>query len=49
MATHNQVRVKGYILNEVKIIGNPETGTEKAFINLRTTHRHVDNFKGEKF
>lgn len=49
MATHNQVRIKGYILNEVKIIGDTENQTEKAFINVRTTHRDIDNFKGERF
>lgn len=49
MATHNQVRIIGYLLNDVNIIGSAENQTEKAFINVRTTHRSVDSFHEERF
>lgn len=49
MAIHNQVRVVGFVKGNVRLIGNEETGTEKAFFTIRTTHRDVDCFEEENF
>lgn len=49
MATHNQVRIVGYIKGDVTIIGEPGSGSEKAFFTVRTTHRDVDLFHEEVF
>ncbi len=49
MATHNQVRVVGFLLGNVRLVGNENDGTEKAFFTIRTTHRDVDCFHEEKF
>lgn len=49
MATHNQVRVVGYILNEPIILNEGQEGNEKILFNLRTTHRDIDNYNGAKY
>ena len=47
MATHNQVRVVGFLVGNVRLVETE--GNEKAFFTLRTTHRDVDCFHEEKF
>lgn len=48
MATHNQVRVVGYVKGNVTIIGDSEEN-QKAFLTLRTVHRDVDFYHAEVF
>ena len=47
MATHNQVRVVGYVLGNTKIVGTADN--EKVFFTIRTVHRDVDLYQGEMF
>ena len=49
MATHNQVRIVGYVLNPPKIINEGVEGAEKAIFSIRTVHRDIDSFNGNKF
>lgn len=49
MATHNQVRVVGFLLDDPKVVGNPERG-EQCFFQIRTVHRdNVDNYNGPQY
>lgn len=47
MATHNQVRLVGYVKGNVKVVGEAES--EKAFLTLRTVHRDIDLYYEEPF
>lgn len=47
MATHNEVRVVGYVLNDPKFINPGENG--KCIFKLRTARREIEGFSGENF
>ncbi|MCC2254566.1 single-stranded DNA-binding protein [Ruminococcus sp. CLA-AA-H200] len=49
MATHNQVRVVGYLRKDPTIINRDEEGAEKAVFLIRTMHRDLDGYEGMKF
>ena len=49
MATHNQARIVGYLLQD-PVIGNEGIeGAEKIFFQVRTTRRHIDGYRGPEF
>lgn len=49
MATHNQVRMVGFLLAHPKIINEGQEGAEKAIFRIRTTHRDVDIYNGQQY
>lgn len=49
MATHNQVRMVGFLIAHPKIINEGQEGAEKAIFRIRTTHRDVDIYNGQKY
>lgn len=49
MATHNQVREIGFLLSPPKIVNEGIEGAEKILFTIRTVHREVDNYNGNKF
>lgn len=49
MATHNQVRVIGYLLKEPKIINEGEEGAEKVLFQIRTIRRDIESYPRRKF
>lgn len=49
MATHNQVRLIGYILNEPKIVNEGKEGEEKVVFQMRTTRRKIDDFYEDQY
>ena len=49
IATHNQVRMVGFLLAHPKIINEGQEGAEKAIFRIRTTHRDVDIYNGQQY
>lgn len=49
MATHNQVRVIGYLLKDPKIINEGVEGMEKILFQMRTTRRDIEGYNEDKF
>ena len=49
MATHNQVRVVGFLLNDPHIVNEGMQGAERIVYQVRTVHRDLDGFNGAKF
>lgn len=49
MATHNQVRIVGYILKEPAIINEGIAGEEKFVAQVRTTRRDIEDFNDDRF
>ena len=49
MATHNQVRVIGYLLKDPQIINEGEDGGEKVIFLIRTTHSDIEGYPCMKF
>lgn len=49
MATHNQVRMVGFLKKDPTIVNEGQEGNEKAIFLIRTLHRDLDGFKGMKF
>lgn len=49
MATHNQVRVVGYLLKDPTVINEGKEGAERILFQIRTVRRDVDGYKGNKF
>lgn len=49
MATHNQVRVVGFLKSDPQIYNMGVEGAEKAIFIIRTMHRELDGFFGAKF
>ena len=49
MATHNQVRVIGYLLKDPQIMNEGEEGGEKVIFLIRTTHRDIEGYPCMKF
>lgn len=49
MATHNQVRVIGYLLKDPVIINAGKTGEEKVLIQIRTTRRDIEGYYDDMF
>ena len=49
MATHNQVRLIGYLTSDPKIINEGKPGEEKILMNLKTTRRDADGYSGDRY
>ena len=49
MATHNQVRLIGYILNDPKIINAGQEGIEKILFQMRTTRRKIEGYHEDQY
>ena len=49
MATHNQVRVVGFLKNQPQIIHSEREGERKILFLIRTIHRELDGFSGMEF
>lgn len=49
MATHNQVRVVGFLKNNPQIINLEREGERKVLFLIRTIHRELDGFSGMEF
>lgn len=49
MATHNQIRVIGYLLKDPQIFNASEEGAEKIIFLIRTTHRDIEGYPCAKF
>lgn len=49
MATHNQMRILGYLLKDPTIINDGMEGDEKILFQVRTIRRHTDGYIGKKF
>ena len=49
MATHNQVRLIGYILNDPKIVNAGQAGVEKVIFQMRTTRRKIEGFHEDQY
>ena len=49
MATHNQVRVIGYLITEPIIMNEGNLGAEKIRYHIRTVHRKIDGLRDDKF
>ncbi len=49
MATHNQVRLIGYLTSDPKIINEGKPGEEKILMNLKTTRRDSDGYSGDRY
>jgi len=49
MATHNQVRIVGYLIKEPKIKNEGIEGEEKFIAQIRTTRRDIEGFNDDRF
>ncbi|MFR5032005.1 MAG: single-stranded DNA-binding protein [Blautia hansenii] len=49
MATHNQVRLVGFLKNNPQIINPDQEGETKILFLLRTIHREIDGYHGMQF
>lgn len=49
MATHNHMRVLGYVLKDPTIINLGEEGLEKVIFQVRTIRRKTEGYRGKKF
>ena len=49
MATHNSVRLVGYLLEDPTIANEGQKGAEKVFIKLRTIRRDADDVDPQRF
>jgi len=49
MATHNQVRIVGFLKTNPQIINYGREGEQKVLLFLRTMHRDLDGFNGMAF
>lgn len=49
MATHNQARMVGFLLDDPKIVNEGVEGAEKALFRIRTVRRNVDNYRGPAY
>lgn len=49
MATHNYVRVVGFLLGHPKILNEGVEGEEKVLFSIRTVHRDLDDYIGMKY
>lgn len=49
MATHNQVREVGYLLQDPKIMNEGLEGSEKILFKIRTIRRETEGYFGKKF
>lgn len=49
MATHNQVRIVGYLMKEPTIINEGMPGEEKFIVQVRTARRDIEGFMDRRF
>ena len=49
MATHNDVRILGYLTKDPNILNEGQEGIEQALFIVRTVHREFDGYMGNKF
>ena len=49
MATHNQVRLIGYIINDPKILNEGKEGMEKVVFQMRTTRRKIEGYHEDQY
>ncbi len=49
MATHNQVRVVGFLIDEPNIINEGDIGNEKVLFTVRTARREIEGYRGKNF
>lgn len=49
MATHNEARLIGYILNDPKILNEGKEGQEKVVFKLRTTRRKIEEYHEDQY
>lgn len=49
MATHNQTRLIGYILNDPKILNEGHEGMEKVIFQVRTTRRKIEGYFEDQY
>ena len=49
MATHNQIRIVGFLKNNPQIINPDKEGETKILFLVRTIHRDIDGYNGMQF
>ena len=49
MATHNEVRVIGFLISDPIIMNEGNPGAEKIRYYIRTVHRNIDDLRDDKF
>lgn len=49
MATHNQVRIIGYLMQNPKVINEGVFGSEKILMKIRTARRPIEGYNGENY
>lgn len=49
MATHNQVRLIGYLTKKPIVLNENKPGEEKILMNIKTARREADGYRGEYY